>query len=198
LIRINLLPKRKKKSLVIGRELMSGAIFLLLLFGAVALWYYQLNFKIENLQRQISETKRQIETSNIQIDKIKKLKEEKKEVERKLNIIKELKSRQKGPAPLLNQLSLIIPDEIWLSSLSSKGSQLSLEGMSLTANNVADFMKSLENTGLLRQIELDKTEQQAIADNKKVQSFKIICNLVDSNSQANMSLSGEGSTEEKK
>jgi len=198
LIRINLLPKRKKKSLFIGRELMSGAIFLLLLFGAVALWYYQLNFKIENLQRQISETKRQIETSNIQIDKIKKLKEEKKEVERKLNIIKELKSRQKGPAPLLNQLSLIIPDEIWLSSLSSKGSQLSLEGMSLTANNVADFMKSLENTGLLRQIELDKTEQQAIADNKKVQSFKIICNLVDSNSQANMSLSGEGSTEEKK
>lgn len=198
MIRINLLPKRKKKSLVIGRELMSGAIFLLLLFGAVALWYYQLNFKIENLQRQISETKRQIETSNIQIDKIKKLKEEKKEVERKLNIIKELKSRQKGPAPLLNQLSLIIPDEIWLSSLSSKGSQLSLEGMSLTANNVADFMKSLENTGLLRQIELDKTEQQAIADNKKVQSFKIICNLVDSNSQANMSLSGEGSTEEKK
>ncbi|MCL6584489.1 MAG: PilN domain-containing protein [bacterium] len=198
MIRINLLPKRKKKSLSIGKELTSGVIFLLLLFGAVALWYHQLNFKIENLQRQISETKRQIETSNIQIDKIKKLKEEKKEVERKLNIIKELKSRQKGPAPLLNQLSLIIPDEIWLSSLSSKGSQLSLEGMSLTANNVADFMKSLENTGLLRQIELDKTEQRAIADNKKVQNFKIICNLVDSNSQANMSLSGEGSREEKK
>ena len=95
-------------------------------------------------------------------------------MEKKLGLIKELKSKQKGPAPLLNQISLIIPDEIWLSSLSTKGDQLTLEGRSLTANNVADFMKNLENTRALTQIELDKTEQESVAD-KKVQKFKVIC-----------------------
>lgn len=162
---------------------MTGVIFLVLLIGAGTLWYYQLNFKIKSLQNQISETKQKIETSQVEMEKINKLKEEKKEVEKKLNLIKELKSKQKGPAPLLNQLSLIIPDETWLSCLATKGPQLTLEGMSLTANNVADFMKSLENTRVLTQIELDKTEQESMADNKKVQRFKITCNLTDSNSQ---------------
>ncbi len=188
MIKINLLAKRKK-TFSASRELVIGTGFLIMLLAAGIFWYYQLNSKIENLQSQISETKRQIETAQDKVKKIDKLKEEKKELDKKLALIKDLKSKQKGPAPLLNQISLIIPDAIWLSSLSTKGNQLALEGMSLTANNVADFMKSLENTNVLTQIELDKTEQESMAD-KKVQKFKVTCvvkgaadNLADSNSQ---------------
>jgi len=188
LIKINLLAKRKK-AFSASRELVIGTVFLILLFAAGIFWYYQLNSKIENMQSQISETKRQIETAQVKVKKIDTLKEEKKELEKKLNLIKELKSRQQGPASLLNKISLVIPDEIWLSSLSEKGSQLALEGRSLTTNNVADFMKNLEKTKALSQIELDGTEQESLAD-KKVQKFKVTCvitgaaaNLADSNSQ---------------
>lgn len=188
MIKINLLVKRKK-AFFASRELVIGITFLMMLLTAGIFWYYQLNSKIKNMQSQISETKREIETAQVKIKKIDKLKEEKKELEKELGLIKDLKSKQKGPAPLLNQISLIIPDEIWLSSISTKGNQLALEGRSLTANNVADFMKGLENTKSLTQIELDKTEQESMAD-KKVQKFKVTClvkgaaaNLADSNSQ---------------
>ena len=188
MIKINLLAKRKK-TFSASRDLTIGIVFLMMLLVAGIFWYYQLTSKIRNTQSQISETKRQIETTQVKVKKLDKLKEEKKELEKKLGLIKDLKSRQKGPAQLLNQISLIIPDAIWLSSLVTKGNQLSLEGMSLTANNVADFMKNLEKTNALTQIELDKTEQESIAD-KKIQKFKVTCvvkgaaaNPADSNSQ---------------
>ena len=163
MIKINLLAKRKK-TFSASRELVIGITCLMVLFVAGIFWYYQLTSDISNFQSQISEAKQQLETAQVKVKKIDKLKEEKQELEKKMGLIKELKSKQKGPATLLNQISLIIPDEIWLSSLSTKGDQLTLEGMSLTANNVANFMKSLENTRALTQIELDKTEQESMAD----------------------------------
>lgn len=177
MIRINLLPK-KKKIFCVGRELVIGIATLMLLIGGGIICYCRLNSKISGLEGRIAETRREIEISKVEVEKVKKLKEEKKEVEKKLGLINDLKSKQRGPAPLLNQISLAIPDEIWLSSVSTKQNQLSLEGMSLTANNVANFMKTLENINVLTEIELDKTVQKTVYD-KKVQHFQITCNLTD-------------------
>ncbi|MEW5802759.1 MAG: PilN domain-containing protein [bacterium] len=181
MIKINLLAK-SKKNLSAGRELIIGIACLAVLFGVGSFWYYELACSIKGIQRQIDETKRQLETSHAKVKKINELKEEKKDLEKKLSLIRDLKSKQKGPAPILNQISLVIPDEIWLSSLSTRGKQMTMEGRSLTANNVAEFMKCLESSRSLSQIELGQTELESMGD-KKVQKFKITCNLTDPNSQ---------------
>ena len=139
-------------------------------------FYAQGKSKICKLQDQINATKIQIQNSEIKVEKINNLKKSKKNLEKKLNLIKEMKSRQKGPSNLLNDIAQIIPENVWLTSLSAKGSKLGLEGISLTANNIAHFMKKLEGFADLEQIELDKITQTNVAD-KKVKTFKINCTM---------------------
>jgi len=175
LIKINLLPK-KKKAVTIGRDMSIGIISLIVLLGLGIFFYAQCTSKISSLQNQITTTKVQIENSKIEVEKINNLKKDKKKLEKKLDLIKDMKSRQKGPSNLLNDIAKIIPENVWLTSLSSKGPQLSLEGMSLTANTIAHFMKKLESAADLEQIELDKITQTTVAD-KKIKKFKITCNI---------------------
>ena len=175
MIKINLVP-RKKKTVFIGRDLSIGLVFLVILLGIGIFLTIQFKSKITNLEIQINTVKQEIESSKVKVDEINKLKQDKKKLEKKLNLIKDMKSRQKGPANLLSAISRIIPEEVWLTSLSTKGYQLILEGMSLTANSIAHFMKNLESTTELNQIELDKITQTTIVD-KKIKKFKITCTI---------------------
>ena len=175
MIKINLIP-RKKKAVFIGRDLSIGLVFLVTLLGIGIFLSIQFKAKITNLEIQINTVKQEIESSKVKVDEINKLKQDKKKLEKKLNLIKDMKSRQKGPANLLSAISRIIPEEVWLTSLSTKGYQLILEGMSLTANSIAHFMKNLESTTELNQIELDKITQTTIVD-KKIKKFKITCTI---------------------
>ena len=175
MIKINLLP-RKKKAVTIGPDLSIAIICLIVLLGVGIFVRVQCKSKISTLQEQITSTKLQIENSKIEVEKINNLKKDKKKLQQKLDLIKDMKCRQKGPSKLLNEIAKIIPENVWLTSLSSNGPQLSLEGMSLTANTIAHFMKTLESTADLQQIELDKITQTTVAD-RKVKKFKITCNI---------------------
>ncbi len=132
---------------------------------------------MKQFQKDIKTTKEKIENSKIEVKKINKLKKDKKELEQKLSIIKDMKLKQTGPAPLLNTIANVIPEKIWLTSLSSQDNRIILEGMSLTANSIAYFMKNLENTSYFSNIELDNITQTIIST-KKIKKFKITCNSV--------------------
>lgn len=177
MIKINLLP-RKKKSNAPGREFIIGCACIFLVLSVSLFFYVQFKFKIKALTGQIAETKRQIENSKVKVEQINQLKKDKESLERKLNLIKDMKSKQKGPASILNDIASYIPEKVWLTSLSSKTDEVSLEGMSLTENSIAHFMENLEGKAKLFNIELDKIIQTA-SDDKKVKKFKITASIID-------------------
>lgn len=176
MIRINLLPQ-KKKAIPIGRDLIIGGILMALLLATGLIIYFQIKTKVKALQDQICETKRQIESSKVKIAEIDKLKKDKKDLEQKLNLIKDIKTKQRKSVAILEDIAQYLPEKVWLTSLSVKGTQVDVEGMALTANCVALFMKNLESTAKFLQVELDKITQSSSAD-KKIKSFKIICQLI--------------------
>lgn len=177
MIRINLLPQ-KKKAVPIGRDLIVAGILMVLLLATGLILYFQIKTKVTALQDQICETKRQIESSKVKIAEIDKLKKDKKDLEQKLNLIKEIKTKQRKSVSILEYIAQYLPEKVWLTSLSVKGQQVDVEGMSLTANCVAIFMKNLESTAKFLQVELDKITQSTSAD-KKIKSFKINCQLIE-------------------
>ena len=94
MIRINLLP-RKGKPVLIGKELGLGIISLILIIGAGIFLYFRFNLRIKDLQQQIKEIEQRLQTTRIKVAQIKKLKKDKKELENRLNLIKEMKAKQK-------------------------------------------------------------------------------------------------------
>jgi Tfp pilus assembly protein PilN len=95
---------------------------------------------------------------------------------RRFDIIDQLRQGQVGPVPLLTNLSETVnkTEGVWLLSMHDDGATVSLDGLALGPNNVANLMTNLRNSGYYKNVELRDTVQE---DNQKSQtfSFSMVC-----------------------
>ena len=82
-----------------------------------------------------------------ELKEIKDLESKIKQINEKLEVIKELEKGKTGPVLLLSDIADAVPKgKLWLTSLSEKNGQLSLSGMAMDYETVSLFMKNLKNT----------------------------------------------------
>ncbi len=95
---------------------------------------------------------------------------------RRFDIIDQLRQGQVGPVPLLTSVSTTVnkTDGVWLLNMSDDGVKVSMEGIALGPNSVANLMTNLRNSGYFKTVELRDTFQE---DNQKIQtfSFSLVC-----------------------
>lgn len=85
-----------------------------------------------------------------QIAEIKKIRERKKDIERRTEIILNLQQARNLPTHVLDELVRIVPPGIYLSSIEKKGSLLWIEGRSESNNNVANMMRKVKTSQWLQ------------------------------------------------
>lgn len=98
-----------------------------------------------------------------------KLEEQKKlkaSLERKINLINDLRSQQDLAARIMDQLSRSLPDWVWLSEVSYDAKGLQIKGRSLSNNLIADYMTSLENSPVLMNVSLASSIQRRAQRNE--------------------------------
>jgi len=86
-----------------------------------------------------------------------KLEEQKKlkaSLERKINLINDLRSQQDTAVRIMDQLSRSLPDWVWLTEISYDSKGLQVKGKALSNNLIADYMTSLENSPVLANVAL--------------------------------------------
>jgi type IV pilus assembly protein PilN len=162
MIRINLLPfraARKKEN--VRRQI---SIFLLsFLFLLVVVIYYNvsLNKQINRLKVKNKETAAKLATykqKNLEIAAIKK---KLTLLNQKIDVINGLDGSRAEAVLLLESMTqLIIPDRMWFTSFTLKGSNIALKGVALDERTIADFMKNLE--GPYANVTLKSMQQQTI------------------------------------
>ena len=147
-IKINLLPVelRPKKSLIDYRVVLS----LLLILGAAGLgWYYlTVSKSIEAQNAQITNWKKQ----EVMLQKAVDLQNEviglREDVSKRINIIKDLTGDSDMRFSMMQYITKIIPDNLWLSRITESflGNRIlfSIEGMSYDKRNISDFLANLE------------------------------------------------------
>lgn len=175
MIRINLLTAKKSKALVTlwkDASILGGTI-LILLIGVLYI-NHDMNNKLTRLRLQVNNTKRQIETSKMDLKKIEELKKDKYILENKITIIDSLREKQSWPVHVLDELGMAIPDHIWLTNFSNRADIVKLEGISPSYNAVSDFMKRLNDSRYFKSIELENI-QLDIVKGKNFHRFRISC-----------------------
>ncbi|HNY63904.1 MAG TPA: PilN domain-containing protein [Deltaproteobacteria bacterium] len=161
MVKINLLPIRselRKKALIEHITLLSLCVVLIFILS----WFVQtsINNKKETLQQEMTNTKLEIARLTAEAGEIEKIKAQKKELERKLDIIKDLNAKKTGPVAVLDQLSLIIPEKAWITSLNNKGSSITLDGVAIDNPTIAAFMKGLQASPYFQGVELVLTQKE--------------------------------------
>ena len=117
-------------------------------------------------------TKVEIKRLTAEAGEIEKFKQQKQELERKLDVIRELNAQKTGPVEMLDELSLIIPEKAWLSSITNKGATIVLEGSAVDNTTIATFMKQLQASKHFDNVTLVLSKQESGA-----QKFSIPCKI---------------------
>jgi type IV pilus assembly protein PilN len=167
MIRINLLGQTRPKSarrpadtgaalpaVFIGAGVLLGLLFLFYFFHS---WQSQLNDenkRIEKLQAQkteLEQIKQQVEA----FDKQRTV------LQQRVSTIEKLQRDRTGAQELLDEVSSTVSraENLWLTSLSKKGTTLSLQGASASINSVANFITALKRSGYFQKVEIKESKQ---------------------------------------
>jgi Tfp pilus assembly protein PilN len=77
---------------------------------------------------------------------VKGYEDKKASLEAKIQLINNLKTNQKGPVRLMDEISKALPDLVCLSDLSVSGDQVSLKGRTLSPNAVATYLENMKKS----------------------------------------------------
>ena len=82
-------------------------------------------------------------------------------LERKINLITELKKKQAVPVHILDQVSRNLPEFMWLDSLTASANAISIVGKATTYNAVSNLYDNLRASGQFSDVVLGKTTEIA-------------------------------------
>jgi type IV pilus assembly protein PilN len=174
MIRINLLPlrKKKKKPKPVPGFVVGAILFLVI---AVILTFFA-NFlmkdKLKSLAEQIKSNEQKIAKLQEKIKEVRSFEELNKKFTDRKGIIEELRRNQSSPVKILDELSKRLTDGIWLQDLSISASGIELKGVGFTNEDVVTFVQNLKSSEYLSDVYLHETVQ-AEAEGVPVYKFKI-------------------------
>jgi type IV pilus assembly protein PilN len=155
LIRINLLTearaaaaKKKGPALPTGAKLnnliLIGGILLGVLY--IATMGLVLMSRRRHLDEEIGKAREEVARLKSIIDEVKSYEDKKKSLEEKIALINNLKTNQRGPVRLMDEVSKALPDLVWLTELQVQGNLLTLKGRTLSPNAVATYLENLKKS----------------------------------------------------
>jgi type IV pilus assembly protein PilN len=177
MIRINLLGQIKPKAS--RRPVDTGAALPVLFIGAgFVLGLLVLGFLFYSWQRQLSAENKRIEALKVQKTDLESVKQQveafdkqKQVLQQRVSTIEQLQRDRTGGQDLLDMVANTVSrtENLWLTTMSRKGSTLSIEGSSASVNAVANFITALKRSGYFQKVEIKETKQDD--KNTAVQTF---------------------------
>lgn len=154
MIKINLLSegrrpvvaRRAKASFDFGGQdpnnllLIAGFVLGALVAGG---WWFKLNSEITSMDRQIRQARARYEELRPIIEQVEKFKKQSADLERKVNIIKDLKAKQKGPVAVMDSVSSSLPELVWLDGMTVTTKRVDVKGKAFNTNAIAAFIENL-------------------------------------------------------
>ena len=138
--------KRKRTEFSLGAK--QGDIILVTVLAiAVAVcgtWWFILKSKRTELKE--IERQRTVERDELQpyIDKVEELEAKRALLKRKVEVINELKNKQRGPVRIMDEVSRALPELVWLTQLKLSGTSITLTGDAMDENAVANYYSNLD------------------------------------------------------
>jgi type IV pilus assembly protein PilN len=170
MIKINLIAEGKKPIVAAGPRVTSEGAdyglwalvgFLLLGILVAGGHWFLLNRDLDTRQQQIADAQREVEELAPIIAEVEEYKRNKVELQRKISIINDLKSQQKVPVRVMDEVSAALPSLVWLTRMDDKKGTLVIAGRALNTNAVATFIESLDQVEFFDEPVLKNTQQRA-------------------------------------
>ncbi len=193
MIRINLLGQARPKAarrpadtgaalplVFIGAGFLLGLLFLFYFYHS---WQTQLaeeNNRIKTLQAQ----KTELESIKQQVEAFEK---QRQVLQQRVGTIEQLQHDRTGGQELLDEVANTVSraENLWLTSMTKKGSTVTFDGASSSINSVANFITALKRSGYFQKIEIKDTKQDDKRQDVQTFLFTISAEIAPSGPMAN-------------
>lgn len=170
MIKINLISeaptaavtKRKRPEFSLGAK--QGDIILVTVLAIAMVvsgtWWYLLKSKRDDLRE--LERQRTVERDELKpyIEKVEELEAKRALLKRKVDVINELKNKQRGPVRIMDEVSRALPELVWLTQLKLAGNNITLVGQAMDENAVANYYSNLDASPFFEEPEVKNLARQ--------------------------------------
>lgn len=145
MVRVNLLPirgilrRRELKQFVV---IAAGALISVVVVMAAV--YFYIDWTISSLQKQQATMQAKLNELKQKNKEIEDLKNEITRLQKQVDTIQKLTQTRYSPAPFMGALSLAMPDEVWISSVTKQQQSFSLDGTGADNTVVVNFVHQLQ------------------------------------------------------
>jgi type IV pilus assembly protein PilN len=176
MIRINLLAEgkkpvvtKKKQAAGIGLKALQQSenlsFYVLLAVVVLALLvlggrYLLLGSRIGTLEEEVATFQAEVDELEPIIREVEEFKAKKAELERKVQVINQLKANQRGPVRIMDYVSRALPELLWLNRMQVGSQTITISGEAFNTNAVANFMENLDRFPEFREPVLRDTTQK--------------------------------------
>jgi Tfp pilus assembly protein PilN len=116
--------------------------------------------------RQLSAKKDQVLSRKSEADKlqaiikeVEQFQKQKDSLQRRIDLINQLKQNQKGPVRVMDRISQDLPDLVWLEHMTENAGQITLNGKGLNPNAIANFVENIKADPLFEEPEVSNINQ---------------------------------------
>jgi type IV pilus assembly protein PilN len=168
MIKINLLAERKaaKAKAATSFKFEMGGSQNLLLGGIIVLgvlvagsWWWARASELDRVRQAKVTAEAELRRLEDVRKKAEAFKAQKELLERKINLITELKKKQAVPVHILDQVSRNLPEFMWLESLTANANAINIVGKATTYNAVSNLYDNLRASGQFSDVVLGKTTE---------------------------------------
>ena len=181
MIRINLLPQDERTTTrSVKLPNLAGMAPLAILpavLAVVCVHAFLTQSKLAMLRNDVTEVQEEVRAIQPQVDRVKKLTAKREELERRLEVIRQLDQDRFLSVRWMDELSRHVPSYLWLTEASQVGpNQVRISGVTFSNLIVADMMMRLERSSMFANVDLNQTERGTIEDREVIQ-FSVRGNL---------------------
>ena len=177
MIRINLLPAREARRRVELRQQIRVAVVVVLLTVGGGAWaYITQESNLEIRQQELAQVEAEIKRLEAIIKEVQKFENQKALLDKKVGAIQDIKTKQRRPARLLDDLSRSLPDQMWLVSIKDTGVGVQISGKSFDNVGIAAFMENLERSSSFGSVELIESKSELL-QGRPVVAFTVVARL---------------------
>lgn len=182
MIKINLLPvKRKKKSKPIPAYILSAIVLTVIVGAILAYLFYTFNSRVSAREAHVRDNERQINELKEKIKAVEDYERRNAVFQQRKEIIEQLSRNKTVPVKILDGISRLLPVGVWLNSLEVKGMSVSLSCTAFTNTEVVNYVNNLKRSKMFTNVYLQESIQSKkakLAADYSLYNFKITVRVV--------------------
>ncbi|MBA4372195.1 MAG: hypothetical protein C0402_04975 [Thermodesulfovibrio sp.] len=165
MIKVNLLPVKKKKKAVQIPGFVIAAVLVTLLSAAVMFYvYYMFNEKVTSRKNLVASNDAKIAELEKKILAVTDFEKRNQDYKARKDIIEQLGKSKTLPVKVLDEVSAQLPNGVWVTGMSvrNSGAELSMSCTAFTNTDVVNYVNNLKGSKLFADVYLNESVQSQV------------------------------------